>query len=331
MGVMCSLLGHDYGDADVKRERVEQGEEVVRTAKRVERCQNCGQERTVSENKEVTALEAAAGVVREPDGTVVAATDELNETVSEADGGEQAEGLRTSEDKRSESAGSERTDGPRVPLGERSESNGGEQVESLRTSADGSSAGSEPNEARRTSKDEHSESTGTIAIEKRDGTETPLDSPDSGESAPSNENEPGETGGIDEIDIDRIHDTGLETRDRPARAPGEWPAEPDDESTHALTPGANGFSSSGSLAAGESRVSWPGETDAAEAQPAQPSHRDAADGTESGSGRRTGRSGDSFTCTSCGFSAAVADSPLRAGDICPGCHRGYLAWETRKG
>lgn len=80
MGVMCSLLGHDYGDPDVERERTEQGEEVVRTAKRVERCRNCGHTQTVSENKEITTLSAAAGVVRKDDGTVVAATDGMGET-----------------------------------------------------------------------------------------------------------------------------------------------------------------------------------------------------------------------------------------------------------
>src|SRR5699024_17514 len=75
-GGMCSLLGHDYGEPDVERERNEEGTEVVVTAKRIERCRNCGRERTITENTEVTALSAAAGVVREPDGTVVVASDD---------------------------------------------------------------------------------------------------------------------------------------------------------------------------------------------------------------------------------------------------------------
>lgn len=281
MGVMCSLLGHDYGDADVERERAERGEEVVRTAKRVERCRNCGHERTVSENKEITALSAAAGVVREPDGTVVASTDELNEAVSEVEG--------------------------------------------------------------------------TIAIENSGETATPLNRPDSDADDPVDVAEPtdvdestdgdeqaDETESVDEVAIDRIHDIDPETRDGPGRAPGEWPAEPDDEPAHAAKSGAfhdgsGNLSSPGSLAAGQSPADrWPGETDATEMPSFQSSAANGAgNGAEStadrGTSTRTGRLGDSFTCASCGFSAAVADSPLRAGDICPGCQHGYLAWETRKG
>ncbi|HET7323117.1 MAG TPA: hypothetical protein VFJ06_02170 [Halococcus sp.] len=236
MGVMCSLLGHDYGETDVERERTEQGDEVIRTAKRVERCRNCNHTRTISENTEVT-LEAAAGVVREPDGTVVAATDGMGNAVSEADGG--------------------------------------------------------------------------IVIESSSERETTLDTPDSTgdeQTAVSDTDEESvELGDIDRIRDSKpvIHTTTSE------RNPGEWPTEPGDERTqNAETPETGGLGSSGSLAL-ESRVGWSDETDA----PAE---------TKTISGK-------SFACASCGFSAVVADSPLRAGDICPGCGHGYLAWETRKG
>lgn len=56
MGLKCSVLGHKYGDATVERDREEQGSEVVITIREIETCNRCGDERTVSENKEVTTL-----------------------------------------------------------------------------------------------------------------------------------------------------------------------------------------------------------------------------------------------------------------------------------
>jgi hypothetical protein len=55
MGLRC-LLGHDYGDPELERDRDEQGEEVVVTIREVATCTRCGAERVVSENKEVTSI-----------------------------------------------------------------------------------------------------------------------------------------------------------------------------------------------------------------------------------------------------------------------------------
>lgn len=247
MGVMCSLLGHDYDDPDVERERTEQGEEVVRTAKRVERCRNCGHTRTVSENTEVTTLEAAAGVVREDDGTVVAATDGMGETDN-------------------------------------------------------------------------------ITIE----TKNTLETPDETEQKSGTEQE-----SEDELDdesvtvgsIDRIHEHESNGTHRSSnRTPGEWPAEPD---THTET----GLSSSGSLTAESETGNWPDETEVSD-KTASLQRQQTTGNVENGTTASRiddRRPGDAFECGSCGFNAVAADSPLRAGDICPDCGHGYLAWETRKG
>ncbi len=56
MGLRCSLLGHDYGESEIEREREEQGNEVVVTVREFEKCQRCGTESIISENKEVTTL-----------------------------------------------------------------------------------------------------------------------------------------------------------------------------------------------------------------------------------------------------------------------------------
>ncbi|MUV90766.1 hypothetical protein GJ629_13365 [Halapricum sp. CBA1109] len=66
MGIKCSLLGHSFDDGTVEREREEQGSEVVITIRETETCTRCGQERVVSENKEVTTLETPDDVGAEP-------------------------------------------------------------------------------------------------------------------------------------------------------------------------------------------------------------------------------------------------------------------------
>lgn len=63
MSYKCAILGHNYGDAEVEREREEDGKEVVITIREVETCARCGETRVVSENKEVTTLETAADIV----------------------------------------------------------------------------------------------------------------------------------------------------------------------------------------------------------------------------------------------------------------------------
>ncbi|PSQ05138.1 hypothetical protein BRC92_03070 [Halobacteriales archaeon QS_4_69_31] len=57
MSIKCSLLGHDFGETAVEREREEDGSEVVITITELETCTRCGETRVVSENKEVTTME----------------------------------------------------------------------------------------------------------------------------------------------------------------------------------------------------------------------------------------------------------------------------------
>jgi hypothetical protein len=55
MGLRC-LLGHDFGDPEIEREREEEGEEMVITVREVKTCTRCGQTQVISENKEVTSI-----------------------------------------------------------------------------------------------------------------------------------------------------------------------------------------------------------------------------------------------------------------------------------
>jgi len=61
MVLRCSLLGHDFGETDVEREREERGSEVVVTVQEYEECSRCGQRNVISENTEVTSLSAGTG------------------------------------------------------------------------------------------------------------------------------------------------------------------------------------------------------------------------------------------------------------------------------
>lgn len=59
MGLRCSLLGHDFGDVEVEREREERGSEVVVTITEFETCSRCGDRNIVTENTEVRTAEPA--------------------------------------------------------------------------------------------------------------------------------------------------------------------------------------------------------------------------------------------------------------------------------
>lgn len=56
MSLRCSLLGHEYGESEIERDREERGNEVVISVVELERCTRCEKTRTISENTEVTQL-----------------------------------------------------------------------------------------------------------------------------------------------------------------------------------------------------------------------------------------------------------------------------------
>ncbi len=58
MAITCSLLGHDFGETEVERDREERGSEVVTSVREVTVCRRCGAERVLSENTEVTTVVA---------------------------------------------------------------------------------------------------------------------------------------------------------------------------------------------------------------------------------------------------------------------------------
>jgi hypothetical protein len=67
MVLRCSLLGHDYGETEVEREREERGSEVVVTVREYEECTRCGMKDVISENTEVRSLASTNDAEARPD------------------------------------------------------------------------------------------------------------------------------------------------------------------------------------------------------------------------------------------------------------------------
>jgi hypothetical protein len=93
MALTCSVLGHAFGDPTVERDREERGSEVVVTIREYETCNRCGRTRVVSENKEVTAVEAEAEATTESasrDQPAPEATQSSDQPQGEANAGAEA-------------------------------------------------------------------------------------------------------------------------------------------------------------------------------------------------------------------------------------------------
>lgn len=61
MSLTCSIIGHDYGDPEIEREREERGSEMVVTVTELKRCERCGETTVISENTEVTSAADPVG------------------------------------------------------------------------------------------------------------------------------------------------------------------------------------------------------------------------------------------------------------------------------
>ena len=325
MGLRC-LLGHDFDDPELQREREEQGDEVVVTVREEKTCTRCGYTKTVSENKEVTSIEqlaeTAAGGATTSDESKTTATANADKPAATA-GSPTATGDTGSE-----------TSADTEPTAEPTAAGADEPAEDAEILDDSEAESSEP--------------TPTTA----DDTEEPS-------TAEADDAEP-QAADDDGIILSAPDDKGDEMADNAAdepaddkgdaKEPGEWdwpehetdpetsthewpeqsgddegydaetpPAEqPDDVSfsggfTPEATAGTAGGQTSVSTQAGEEVIEEPADaelTKAGEASLYEPTVDDI--NTE-------------FYCPECGFSRHAGASSMRAGDICPECRRGYIA------
>lgn len=338
MGLRCSLLGHDYGEPEVDREREERGSEVVLTVQTYEECARCGDRHIISENTEITSLT--------PDERNEAETDDRDRdtgappesaTASGRDGsGGREPGPPTADGNTAETQTDDEQDWRRT----RAETASGRSGKPVRGPGGGDSASNDRTPA---SPAEGTETAGANTdggtrsedpnAEARPEPATPAEGNDSDapdRNVPTDENgEPIEDGEILEEENDR--------------KPGEWP-DPDDVGP----PTGEG-----------SRERWPdleidrvgGEEltyeDAPDEEPADerpdPKTGSGSAVTDSGTGIASAASAPTpgedpavdpvdteFYCPTCSFVAPGDHGSLRPGDICPDCGRGYIGERERK-
>jgi hypothetical protein len=326
MGLRC-LLGHDFDDPELQREREEQGDEVVVTVREEKTCTRCGYTKTVSENKEVTSIE------------------QLAETA--------AGGSATSDE--SEAAATADADKPAATAGQTAatDDTGSDTPTDTETTSEPTTAGADGSAEDAEILDDGEEGSS-------EPTPTTADATEESPTAETDDTEP-QAADDDGIILSAPDDEGDETADNAAmdepaeteaeaREPGEWDwpeheTDPetstqgwpeqsgDDEGYDAETPpdeqpdevsfsggftpeataGTAGGQTGVSIQAGEEVIEEPADaelTKAGEASLYEPTVDDI--NTE-------------FYCPECGFTRHAGESSMRAGDICPECQRGYIA------
>ncbi|GAA0652005.1 DUF7093 family protein [Salarchaeum japonicum] len=300
MGLRCSLLGHDFGEPEVEREREERGNEVVETVREVKVCERCGSESVVSENTEVRSIKPDPRADEEPEDTeseteaaspsspapdLEAAVTRVSDDDSGAADAAGASGASTGE---FEDVSAEEDDGVILSDDEPDE----EAVPADREPGQWPDA----DDTRQDERDVAAAPAGGDAPEDvagdADGGAEVIDA--DAESEPS------------EADAGEEHDP--------------WPDVDGEDEGFDAKPGTGGgveLDSGGGAAAQAEPASEEEDVEYVEAGfestgSLDPERAAESDGTE-------------LVCPQCGHRTASSGSSLRAGDICPECRKGYLA------
>ncbi|AXG11601.1 DUF7093 family protein [Haloplanus rubicundus] len=314
MGLRC-LLGHEYANREVEREREERGDEVVVTYRTVETCDRCGERRVVSENKEVRPIRdpreddvatglGGGGVTADLDEP--SASDDAPAAASEeapAAGGDPAPTADTDADEGSTPAATASTGDDGGPAGDDGTPTPDPAEEDAVILDDGATEDGDDGRAR-------GEWPGTDA-ERPDDAEEP-GAADADADAATNP-EPADDG------------TTVVSGDEGWPEPGSegegFDAEPSDGTPTDVSFGG-GLTPEGADAAAN------GEAEAtSEAGAVAGKQFVAAEEVEPVSEESAGRT--EFFCPNCGYVRTAGGSSMRAGDICPDCHKGYIAERER--
>ncbi|EMA33329.1 DUF7093 family protein [Halobiforma nitratireducens] len=325
MVLRCSLLGHDYGDPEVEREREERGSEVVVTVQEYEECARCGDRNVISENTEVTSIS------------------------SEIDGDE----LSTDPDDHGREHEHESTASDREPADATSSAVDDEDAELIDAAADA--------DADTAAEDAHAAST---AQESPDATATDavdddgeiLEDDDDGRDRDS-DREHGEWPDSSDVGPPVDEDGPTEWPDADVTDPTEDDAVVlEHDSSDVGTAGTRGGADAGVEAGTEAEAGAEAEADPNAATGVggadvtadldavdEAAQTDEEPTLESGSGIE--RDGSvpvpteeepadddvptEFYCPRCDYVAAETRASLRAGDICPDCRKGYLGERPR--
>jgi ssDNA-binding Zn-finger/Zn-ribbon topoisomerase 1 len=314
MAIRCSLLGHDFGDPEVEREREEDGNEVVETVREVETCARCGKEKLISENKNVTTL----GMAEEREGSSVEEAFRSGGSAAESGESDAASPGSGSVD----AANADATESTGAPVEESDAADDAEEIDPDATDAeiiDGTADVESP------AAEEARTDTAEDVITDVEGEPDPVEDDavilDDDESEPARDRQHGEWPEAD--DTEGPDDAGPE--------PSAWPEqegedegydariddeEPEVEFGGGLTPEPADVDVDSDETIGGEPVEDTGIT-SADAAPSP----DAPADTESVA--------TEFFCPECGYAAAADRSSLRAGDICPECQRGYITERER--
>ena len=360
MGLRC-LLGHDFDEPELQREREEDGDEVVTTVREVKTCARCGETQIVSENTEVTTMEQLAGEAARDQGAGVDRDGPAEPTTAPGAEAEPAGAGAGAEPADPGDAG-----GVQESMTLDEESGGDDAVildDGAAADADESDAGATPGDAEATAVDDASETDAAEAAEEDaelldagdgaapSGGAASDQSPaaDAVPDAPSEDEHDAETD--DGVILDADDDESVGDRGR-----GEWPevdegdaggdgaaAWPDhggeDEgfSAEVGEGGDAGVEFGGGLAPeAAEQEGADGETEYVEApDDAESVALDAGgEDAEGGTGITRGESPElqtagandptEYYCPECGMVRTADGSSMRAGDICPECKRGYV-------
>lgn len=354
MGLRC-LLGHDFGDVEVEREREEDGNEMVVTIREVETCTRCEERRIVSENKEVTSIKTPQDVglddaaestgADDEDHSSGAADDEPAEPTHPAvEGDEEFEPA----DDPVEDDGVILEDGPadrepgEWPDVERPQSQG-ESADAEEDTNAGSPGDPDADPDARTAIEDDARSSGSDDA-PTGGDSDLTEADDTGEPVPAD----GESEDVEFLDAESATENGstadADGATEPAAAAasedrdvGEWPEHEDvDEGFDAELAGSEGVTFSGNGLTPEVDADEPTEdaeyieADAtgAPAEVSTDPTRDVSSGIARdapASVELSSSKGDTeFYCPNCELTRLSDGSSMRAGDICPKCRKGYI-------
>ncbi|MFB6080321.1 MAG: hypothetical protein ABEJ81_04920 [Haloferacaceae archaeon] len=330
MGLRC-LLGHDFGEREVERERREAGDEVVVVYRTVENCRRCGERRVVSENKEVRSIREVAGV----DAGADRPTDPADAPAERADdptagtGRPPASVGRAEPDRTSDDRAGRPADGAPTTDDAGTSTAAGSLVEAAESVGVPGSDGTDDDAVIITG---GSDDGGTGAGGEGDDAGTADDRTDAGTAddrtevgTAREEDGPTPEGGVEllgnagdaaDVEADAADDDGTDGDGWPTTAP-----DTEDEGYDAVPHDDTGTDV-------EFGGGFAPRADGDEAG-------DAAAEAETGVGpvfvRAEGRSDadadgpTELRCPNCGTTRTAAGSSLRGGDICPDCRKGYVA------
>ena len=329
MGLRCSLIGHDFGEPDVEREREERGSEVVVTVREYEECSRCGKRHVISESTEVTSLsaETTTDTDRPPEGPVEPAVDD-----GVGEGTPDAEVLEDTPTETSETADSPGLDTTAAPEGD---------AEVLEDDAEVLEDDTEILEDDvEVIEDDVAGLEDDAEVLEDDGTdgEGGLEAESTEPAEPADPEVPVDDTGEPITDDAEILDE--EATPRPDRERGEWPDASDvgppvgADDRPAAWPDSDGetaTTASDSESGTSSGVFVDAETEEVEEPVPDETPDDPGTGIASaqsvpapGSGERREDVAMEFFCPRCEFVAPGDRGSLRAGDICPECRKGYI-------